>query len=408
MRVLIVSQYFSPEITAAPIRLHPLAAGLARGGHDVEVVCGVPNHPHGSIHEGYRRRPIVRRRMDGFRATYVWEYATPSRKAPGRLASYASYAAMAIAAGSLLPRPDVVLASSPPLSVGAVGAALARRFRTPWVLDVRDLWPEAAVALGQLSSPTLLRSAERLESRLYASASAITTPTGPFARSIAAKSEGADKVVVLPNGTTQLWLDVGAMEVDRARLGLPEERFIWSYAGNLGLSQALDSVLDAAGLLGDGFSLLLIGHGPARERLLERANDLPAGAVRFEDVMPARECALRMRASDATLVPLADDPALAKSVPIKLYDCCAIARPVIVAAPGEARRLTEESAAALCVPPEDPHALAAAVRKLRNDPELGTRLSDSARAFAEAHLRERQVGRLEEILERVASTSSRA
>jgi len=355
------------------------------------------------VHPGFKGRPLLRRRLGGLRVLYVWVRASPSRRRGARLASYGSYAAMAAAVGSALSRPDVVIASSPPLSVGAVGATVAKRFRVPWLLDVRDLWPEAAVALGELSEGKALEFAEWLERRLYRSAAAITTPTEPFRASIAEKAPSAQKVTVLPNGTTAMWLETGTRAVDREGLGLPSDRFVWTYAGNLGLSQSLDDVIEAARLLGEGYQLVLIGHGPARDRLEANAATLPPGAVIFKGTLPPRDCARWLRASDAVVVSLADDPALAKSVPIKLYDSCAVGRPVIVAAPGEARRLSAEAGAAVTVPPEDPAALADAVRRLHRDGDLRARMSHRAREFARAHTREAQVPVLEDVLLRLRS-----
>lgn len=398
MRVLMMSQYFTPEITAAPVRLHPFAAGLASRGHRVEVVCEVPSHPHGVVSPGYRGRPVQRRWMDGFRVTYVWAHASPSKLARHRLASYATYAAMSAAVAGLRGRPDVVLASSPPLSVGAVGALTAARHRVPWVFDVRDLWPEVAVAIGELGEGRALAAAEWLERRLYNRATRVTTPTEPFRAHIAQRCDDPGKVAVVANGTTREWLDAGEAAVSREELALPEDSFVWCYSGNVGLSQDLDTALDAAAILGDGFQLLVVGDGPSKPRLVQRASELPPGAVRFVGLREAREAARYMRASDALLVPLADRPELGKSIPIKLYDCCAIGRPVIVAAPGEPRRIAERHGAALTVSPADPRALAEGVRRLREDRGLRRRLGRSGRDFAAGHLRERGVERLEDLL----------
>jgi colanic acid biosynthesis glycosyl transferase WcaI len=396
-RILILTQYFTPEITAAPVRLHPFAAGLAARGHEVEVVCEIPNHPRGVVHAGYGRRATQRRSLDGFEVTYVWVRAGASKGAAARLASYASYAAMATGVAALRRRPELVLASSPPLSVAAVGALVAARHRVPWILDVRDLWPEVAVVLGEIRGRRLVQIAEAVERRVYASASAITTPTESFRDHIAARSPDPGKVWLLPNGTTREWLAAGEVEVDRATLDLPSDRFIWTYSGNVGLSQDLDIAIDAAGMLGNGFQLLIVGDGTSREGLEQRAASLPGGTVGFTGLVEPAEAARYMRASDALIVPLADRPELGKSIPIKLYDCCAIGRPLVLAAPGEPRRLAEHHEIALTVSPGDAAQLADAIRALRNDPALAGVLAARAREFAAEHLRERQLGRLDEL-----------
>lgn len=402
MRVLIVSQYFTPEVTAASLRIHPLAAGLAQRGHDIEVVCEVPNHPSGVKQPGYGAAFAETRELDGFRATYVWVRASESKGARHRLASYATFALAATMASCVRARrPDVVLATSPPLSVGAIGAIVAARHRVPWLFDVRDLWPEVAVALGELPEGRALRAAERLERWLYDSAGAVTTPTQPFAEHIRARTRDAGKVELLANGTTEAWLRAGDAEPGREAAGLPDERFVWTYAGNVGLSQDLETALEAARLLGDGFRLQIVGEGASRQALEARAAAFPPGAVGFSGLVAPDQAARIMRASDALLVSLADRPELGKSIPIKLYDCCAIGRPVIVAAPGEPRRIAQREDIALVAAPGDAEGLATAVRALRDDATLSARLAGAARGFAALHLREHQVHRLEEILRRM-------
>jgi glycosyltransferase involved in cell wall biosynthesis len=402
MRVLLVSQYFHPEMTAAPLRLRPLGAGLVRRGHQVEVVTALPNHPQGVVHEGYRGRPLLRRDVDGMRVSYVWVYASPSKGTAVRLANYASYAAVASLVGAVRQRPDVILASSPALSVGAVGALLSRRYRVPWVLDVRDLWPEVPRVVGEITNPRVLRFASWLERRLYRDAAAITTVTMPFIDHIAELTDRG-KIHLIPNGTTRTWVDLGAVEVDRGELGLPQDRFVWTYAGNIGHSQALETAVAAAAELGEGFQLLLVGDGASRERLTTQAASLPGGQVAFRNPVPAPVAAQIMRASDALLVSLADRPELGKTIPIKLYDSCAVGRPVVVAAPGESRRIASDQGAGLAVAPGDSAALAAAIRKLASDRELRGVLGEGGRRFAAEHLREGQVERLERVLEQAAA-----
>jgi hypothetical protein len=157
MRVLVLSQHFTPEVTAARFRIEPFVEALRSSGHDVEVVCAVPNHPEGVIHPPFRGRALVRKRAPGLEVAYVWVRVTPEKTMRTRLEFYGSYAAMATAVGAVARRPDVVLASSPPLTVGLAGASVAARQRVPGVLAVRDLWPKAAVVLGEV---WLVRSIE--------------------------------------------------------------------------------------------------------------------------------------------------------------------------------------------------------------------------------------------------------
>ena len=401
--MLLLTQYFTPEVTAARARLEAFAEGLAGRGHEVEVVCEVPNHPEGVVRDGFRGRALVRGRLDGYRVNYVWVRARPHKTFASRLLFYGSYAASATAAGLALRRPDVVLASSPPLPAGAAAALIAAGRRVPFVLDVRDLWPEAAVILGELNDPRAIRLAERLELALYRRAAAITTVTEPFAREIAARVADPSKIELIPNGTTRAWLDAGEAQVDRAELGLPADRFLWLYAGNLGIAQGLEAAVEAAATLGDGFQLVLVGDGPERGTLAARAAGLPQGSVTFTGLVEPELAARYMRAADALLVSLDAQPALEKFVPSKLFDSCAIGRPVVLAAAGEAPRLAGDAEAALVVAPGDAVSLAAAVRRLRDEPQLGAGLQRAGRSFAARYLREDQIARLESVLDRAVA-----
>jgi colanic acid biosynthesis glycosyl transferase WcaI len=259
------------------------------------------------------------------------------------------------------------------------------------------------VILGELNNPRAIRGAERLEDRLYRSAAAITTVTDSFKEKIAAHLDDDAKIHLIPNGTTREWLAAGEQEPDREACGISPDRFAWLYAGNLGIAQGLETAIDAAAELGDSFELTLLGGGPVRAALQERAAALDPGAVRFVDPVQPTEAARYMRAADALLVPLADKPELAQFVPSKLFDCAAIGRPVIVAARGEAPRIASEADAALVVDPGDARGLAAAVRRLRDEPDLAERLAGAGRRLAERYLRSDQVIELERILESVNS-----
>jgi glycosyltransferase involved in cell wall biosynthesis len=400
------TQYFTPEIGATQTRLHTFAAGLAERGHDVEVICEVPNHPQGTVRPGYGGRLVDRRQLDGFCATYVWVRTSPTKTTRTRLTLYGSYMAMAAAVGAAKRRPDVIFASSPPLPVALAAAIVAARHRVPWVMDVRDLWPEVAVAVGELSNSHMVKQAERLERWLYRSAAAITAVTEPFRQTIGEKLGSEKKIVLLPNGTTRLYVRSAQLEPDRASLRLPPEKFIWTYAGNVGVAQGLEAAVDAAGMLDDDFQLLLLGDGPVRRKLQDRAKSVTPGSVVFRDQIPEKEAVRYLRAADALLVPLAADPVLEKFVPSKLYDFCAVGRPVILAAAGEASKLVSSPEAALVVSPGNAAALAAAVRRLRADPTLAARLSQAGRDFGQAHDRRRQLDTLVDVLKRTTGLAT--
>ena len=399
MRALLLSQHFAPEVTAGRFRVEAFARALAARGHEVDVLCPVPNHPRGVIEPGYRGRMAVRRRREGVRVAYLWVATSADKTLFNRLCYYGSFAALATLAGSLRRPPDVVVASSPPLPVGAAGALVAMRHRVPFVFDVRDVWPQSAVALGELTHERAIEAAERLEAWLYRRAAAVVTVNDAFRGEISKRSSAERRLEVIPNGTTEEWLAAGEAEPDRATAGHPRDRFVWAYAGNLGLAQRLDVAVGAARILGDAFELVLIGDGVRRRELERLAGELAPGLVRFTGLMPPTDAALALRAADAAFVSELQET----TVPSKLYDCCAIGRPLIVAGSGEVARLVRAERLALSVPPGDPQALADAVLRLRENPELARQLTERGREFAALHLRSRQADRFAALLEGVGT-----
>lgn len=396
MNVLVLSQFYPPEIGATQTRVHGFASGLAALGHRVTVVCEVPNHPQGVVRPGYRF-PLVRRLVDDVHVVHVAVWATPRKSAGTRLAFYASYAATAALAGAALGPFDVIWASSPPLPVGIAAAVLARRHRAPWVLDVRDLWPLAAVAMGELANPRALQAARHMEEWLYRDAAAITAVTRPFARHVSERAP--TPVTVLPNGTTEFWFeDGGSFDVPPSR-GAP---FMWTFAGNVGRAQGLGAAVEAAALLGAGFELTILGDGPDKGRLEALAAQTPGARVRFLPQAEPEFARYLLRASDALLVSLSAAPELAAFVPSKLFDFAATGRPVILAAGGEAARLAQSTGCAYVVAPGSPHRLADAVRRLAGGDELAAQLARAGPAFAATRLRSALVPTLERLLSTVA------
>ena len=397
MRVLFLTQHYAPEVTAGRFRVEAFVDAFVRKGHEVDVVCPVPNHPSGVVEDGFRGRPRIQRRVGGARVTYLW-VATSQRKTPRtRLAYYGSYAGLATGAGMLRSRPDLVVASSPPLSVAAAGALVAMRHRAPLLLDIRDLWPYTPIAVGELAPGRVTDMLERMERWVYAKASAVVTANDAFAGYIADRAPAGKQIVAIANGTTQAWLDAGAMSVDRDAVALPPSRFVWAYAGNIGLAHGVEHALEAQRLLGDDYLLLVIGEGPRRADVLREAEGLP-GQVDVRPLMSPAEAGRHLRAADVVLVSERQDLV----VSAKLYDACAIGRPIVAACTGELRRLIETEGLGLAVPHGDPEALAAAIREVRGDPALGERLVASARAFAARHLREGQADRFADLGESVA------
>jgi len=398
LRILIVSQYFSPEIGATQTRMQAFAEFLAACGHAVTVISEFPNHPHGVIPSDYRGCVVEDDRSNHYRILRVWVKANREKTRSTRMSFYLSYMALATAIAPFAGPADVVVATSPPLFAAAAGLAIARVKRAPFVLDIRDLWPAAAVSLNELSPGFSLRAAEALERLLYRQAAVVVAVTRPFCEHIDRMRGSSPNAVLIPNGTLDLFFRNGDSG-GRERLGIPENRFVVTFAGTHGIAQALPSVLDAAEQTNGDIEFAFIGEGPAKAALVASAGARALANVTFHPNLPLDEVAPILAASDALLVPLAAPATFADFVPSKLFDFMATGRPVIVSAAGEAARLVDRTGAGIAVQPEDPAALATAARWLAEHPREAAGMGRRGRDFARTRLRHVQAERLEQVLQ---------
>jgi glycosyltransferase involved in cell wall biosynthesis len=403
LRVILLSQYFPPEVGATQSRAQAFAEFLAAQGHQVTVICEFPNHPHGVIPEIYRGRMYQDDRSNAYRVLRVRVLATQEKTQLTRMQFYLSYMLLASAVAPLAGRADVVVATSPPLFTGVAGLLVARFNRAPFVLDVRDLWPAAAVSLKQMGEGAPLKIAEFLEAFLYRQAAAVTAVTRPFCEKIDRTRGRHPRTILLPNGT------LDAFFVDDAqseRLASPDD-FLVTFAGTHGIAQALPSVLDAAGQLNGSARFAFVGEGPVKSVLLRQASEQELGNVDFHDQRSPSDIPGVLRGSDALLVPLSAHPTFADFVPSKMIDFMAVGRPLVLSAQGEAARILDVAGAGVAVPPEDPAALAGAVRWLAEHPADAAAMGERGREFARRRLRQVQAERLEQVLLDIVAESRR-
>jgi glycosyltransferase involved in cell wall biosynthesis len=407
MRVLLLSQYFFPEVGATQTRMYQFAKTLAELGHTVDVLTEFPNHPTGVIPDSYRGRWLEYDGSHPFRIVRVRVFASPHKTFLTRIAFYFSYCAMAVVASFALPRRyEVVAATSPPLPVALAGVMIAWAKRSAFVMDVRDLWPKAAKALRELSNPALYRCAERAERFLYRRAARITATTKSFCRYIAGCDPAfAAKTRLVPNGTLEdIFSPARGDNGIKRQLGL-ESAFVIVYAGLHGIAQDLDTAIDAASRLkASGVQFVFVGEGPRKAHLVAAAAARGADNVRFLPQVRLEDSCFYMNAADAVLVPLAADPVFDMFVPSKLFDAMSCARPVILSVDGEARDILAEAGAGVFAEPGDSRALADAVLALRDDPAGRSEMGRRGREFVLRHYRRtEQAVRFAEILSEAAA-----
>jgi glycosyltransferase involved in cell wall biosynthesis len=404
MKILYLSQYFPPEVGATQTRAHEMAAGLVRAGHQVTVIAEVPNHPSGIIPPEYKGKLYERSDFDGIDVIRVWVKASPVKTFRTRMVFYLSYAISAALAGLFLARGryDLIYATSPPLFVGGTALLLSFLRRIPLVFEVRDLWPESAVVLGELKNPRAIALAERLERACYRRARRIVVVTTGIRQRLLERGTPVEKLVLIPNGAnTELFRpDPEAGATLRSELGLGDA-FLVLYAGIHGIAQGLETVVEAARKLKDDqrIRFLFVGEGPVKAELYALAGRYGLNNVHFHDEVPRQRVPAYLSAADVALVPLRKLDLFTAAVPSKIFDAWAAGCPTLVSIDGEARRVLEESEAGHYVEPENPRALAEAIRDLAGNRETCREMGTNGRSFVEIHFsRQAQARTLEDAL----------
>ena len=385
--VLFLSNYFPPEVNALANRTAEHAREWVADGGEVEVVAGPPHFPEGRVYEGYRNR-LTRDEWHGVPVLRIPMYVAANEGFVRRTLSYLSYM---ISAAWYAKRtrvdPEVVVASSPQFFAGLAGWLVSRRLRRPFVLEIRDLWPESIVQVGAMRRGALIRLLERLETFLYRTADHVVVVSPAFRSHIEARGVPSERITVLPNGVDPEWFEpVPRAEVEalRAELGLGG-KFVASYLGTVGMAHGVEIMLEAARKCDDpDVVFLVVGAGAEWGRLREAADSGGLPSFRVLPKQPRDRIRFFYALSDVSIVHLKDRPAFRKVIPSKMFESMAMRRPIVLGVRGQAEEILEEAGAGIVVEPENPDELLAAVLRLKADPALRDRLG----AAGADHVRE--------------------
>ncbi len=391
MRILFFSHYFPPEVNAPASRTYEHAVRWVRAGHDVTVITCVPNCPNGVVYEGYQNR--FRRQiemLDEVRVVRVWTYLAPNAGTVRRILNYLSYMLSAVWAALWMPRPDVLIATSPQFFCGWAGVLIHWFRGVPFVLEIRDIWPESIETVGAIRMRPLLRFLEWLERRMYLAADHIVAVGDGYKRKILEKVAISDRISVITNG-----VDLERFPLLPSDDALREKwratgKFVCTYVGTIGMAHGLEVVLDAADGLRqrgrDDIVFWLVGDGAHRESLQSEAERRGlAERVVFTGRQKKEDVPRILASSDACLVHLRKTSLFETVIPSKIFEMMAMGKPIIMGVNGVAREITAQAGAAVEMEPESAEALCEATMRLADDAALRQRLSSSARDYVAEH-----------------------
>jgi glycosyltransferase involved in cell wall biosynthesis len=367
MRVLFVTQYFPPETEIGGIRIWELARRLMHRGHEVMVLTGLPNYPTGALTPAYGRKArgvFFTEFLDGIKVARVILYPSHSKDGSKRLANYVSFAGSASLRALALRGLDIIVATSPPLTAGLPACVAACVNRAPLVMELRDLWPEAAIQLGYLRSPLARRSAYALEHALYKRATAIVSVSNGIREDIVARGVEADKCTVLFNGIDPELFSSQSRnhQVEALKAG---GRVVGLYLGSLSEYHGLDLALDLLSRLQphDRFRILFAGGGSARSALEAAVQDRGLTNAIFLPAPTRPEMPGLAASADFCLAFVKESAFSRWLLSSKVFMYMACARPIFAAAAGETRRVIEEANAGIVAEPSA-HGVAALAETL--------------------------------------------
>jgi colanic acid biosynthesis glycosyl transferase WcaI len=410
MKLVVVAPHFEPDVAPTGEVITHIVHELGRRGHSIDVVTALPWYRTHSIEPGYEGRLWRYEDRPWGRITRIHPFPTgDKRNVVRRAAAFSAFSAVAAALGARGGRCDGVLALSPPLTLGVTGRFIATARKAPLVLTIHDVFPDVAVELGVLDNRAVIAAARALERWCYANANAVTVLSEDMRENVVTRARNPEVVRVIPNFVDTDWIVPGEREnAYRREFGL-EDKTVVMYAGNIGFSQSLDLVIEAAGALlyEEDLVFVINGAGSARAQLEELARDLPN--VRFVDMQPVERLPEVLAASDIQLVPL--KAGLSRSsVPSKMYKILAAGRPLLASVDegSEIPRVLERSGSGIAVPPDDAEAFTKALQGLIAAPQTARRMGEAGRAWVERWASPEAVARAyEELFEELAAVDNR-
>ena len=355
-RILFLTDNFPPEVNAPATRTYEHAREWVEKGFEVTVITCAPNFPHGKVYEGFENRLVNRQEKDGIKVIRVWTYITANEGFLKRILDYISFAVMAFLAG-LWVRTDIIVATSPQFFTAVAGRWLSFFKFKPWIMEVRDLWPESIAAVGAMNKGRIYKFLEWVELRLYKSAKKIIVVTDTFKRKIAARGIDGSKIEVHKNGVI---LDLFEPKSKDSELLEANPQFhgkkVFAYIGTHGMAHGLAFILNSLPKLQESLPqahFLFIGEGAEKKNLLKQAEDLKLTNVTFMPFVPKHEVVRYLSLMDVALVNLKKSDTFKTVIPSKIFEAAALQKPILLGLEGETKGIIETFNAGTCFVPEN-------------------------------------------------------
>ena len=372
MHILFLSHNFPPEVNALATRTYEHCRRWVASGHRVTVVTCAPNYPRGIVFEGYRNAWRSEEEMSGIRVVRVGTLVAPNEGFLRRTIYYVSYMLRAAFFGVTLRDVDVVVSSTPQFFGGWAGVLCRWMRRWPFVLEVRDIWPESILAVGAMKRTMVIRFLEWMEHRMYGAATHIVTVGEGYKRQLLERGVPESMITVVPNGVD---LSRGPVRDNREEIRrelASEGKFVCAYVGTVGMAHGLEVVIEAAEKLRslgrDDIKFWIVGDGAERAALEEKARRNGLENVVFTGLVAKDRVAEIIASADTSLVHLRGTALFGTVIPSKIFEIMDARIPIVMGVRGEARDIVVNNNAGVEMTPDNPESLIACLDKIAADP----------------------------------------
>ena len=387
MNLLILCPHYAPDVAPTGEVMTSIAEALADRGHRIHIVTSLPWYRLHDVEPEWKGRAWRTEPTEWGWITRLHPFPTDKANIAARAAGFVGFTGTAtVAALASRGGADAVMVMSPPLPLGVSGWLAAKFKRVPWVFNIQDVFPDVAVELGAITNPRVIAVASWLERFLYRRSDAVTVLSEDLRDNVATKLgvRRPERVRVIPNFVDTERIVPSDGETDYRRQYDLDGRTVVMYAGNVGMSQSLDLVVEAARRFADRQDVVFVinGGGSAQPALMADAAGLDN--LRFVEMQPRERLPEVLASGDVHVIPLRRGLARS-SVPSKLYSILAAGRPVVASVdPGtEVATTVEDAGAGITVGPEDADAFCAALSELLDDPDGRSAMGASGRRFVE-------------------------
>lgn len=383
MNILFLTDNFPPESNAPANRTFEHTKHWVELGHSVTVITCAPNFPSGKIYEGYKNKWYQVEDMAGIKVVRVKTYMTANEKFTRRVFDFFSFMVMGTIASLFQRKPDLIVATSPQFFCGIAGMIASTMRRVPFVLEVRDLWPDSILAVGVSATRPGIQLLRKLEKMMYCRAKLIIVVSKAFVKPIQNKIPNSDKIRVVTNGVdSSLFAKQMSDDIPLELAETINNKFVVSYIGTHGRAHGLLTVIKAAESLSkrEDILFLLVGSGEKRDEIIQWTQERNLTNVHFMPLQKRHVIPKLIDLSHAAIVPLRNLPLFSTVIPSKIFEFMAMGKPMIVSIPrGETTNIIEQYDCGLVVEPENHVAMADAIASIHQNPHLLNALGENAK-----------------------------